>query len=188
VDVTVSDVAVNAVRLTLAGVGLKGNEFLGANALLLNLDPFPSNLRAKFLHGRHGAWRFAQDGFTRHGRGPLDARLNLAQRLRKGQRSVWLLKGTGLSTADILGSALGEPDAIPMASFVQGIPGPIHTSWITVAFAKNASIGDTSGPVVSSRLAPDPVPLPGALWLFGGTLTGLGLLSKRARNAKVAIL
>jgi hypothetical protein len=180
VTVTFTDIGHNAIRLAVTATGLTGREFLGKEGLVFNLDPFPRNLKAKFLHGVRGTFKFAKDHFGTYDRDQLfDASLNFskAHRLHRHQKSVWKLTGTGLSTADLFGLDPGEQadDVMQVAAFVDTpfVRNQHYCAWITASH----EIGGGGSP------PPQPVPVPPALWLFGSAVGGLAFTFRRRRTA-----
>jgi hypothetical protein len=99
-----------------------------------------------------------------------------------GQPSQMLLPA-GTSFPNANGGSLGggqfDPFIIGPATFNLALAGIVASTTITSA---RFSFGTGPDTFLNGTPSPSPVPIPGAIWLFGGGIAGLAALSRRRRK------
>ncbi|CAI8788083.1 VPLPA-CTERM sorting domain-containing protein [Methylocaldum szegediense] len=111
----------------------------------------------------------------------------------------------GFGRFDVVVSGPGNDRQDPLTFSITGINGDTPDSyhgpssgtagegnaWYAAHVADFSGAGKTNGKTITSgyfgggdgpEVAPTPVPVPGAVWLFGSAIAGLGLVSRRSRN------
>lgn len=93
--------------------------------------------------------------------------------------------GLGLAVSDVVARSIGDNAATPLVNEAanlntisfNAVAGEYYT--IFIGGYRNGTWGDTND---GYRLSISQVPVPGAVWLFGTALAGLGLKSRRQRS------